>query len=336
MSIGRNRSDRIIITTIVPTYGRPESLMRGLSSLQHQTFEEFEIIVVDNAGETSLRQDIEDFNREARFKVTYVPEPRLGLHNARHTGAKASKQDILVFTDDDATFDPGWLQAYARAFSEHPDMAAAGGPVRPVWETPPPPWLTDWMRQACVFPLLSLMEPYHEFRLGPEGYFFGVNMAVRRNVLFEVGGFNPELIGSRTVGDGESGLNRKLRERGFLTGYVPEALVHHHIPPHRMTVEYVRKWGWHWGGAQMYERLHGKAPTPFRLLLEAARLFALYSPFWFLSPLIKNRKNRFSLKTMLRASAGRYQLAYLRWVHSDPHMREYLVQENLVRGNDGG
>jgi glucosyl-dolichyl phosphate glucuronosyltransferase len=325
----------VSIGVIIPTYQRPKDALRSLRSLQDQTLESFEAVLVDNDKDPELRNQTEAFNASAVHPVRYVAEARVGLHFGRHAGATCSRADVLVFTDDDATFDAGWLQAYARAFSEHPSMAAAGGPVRPVWETPPPRWLSDWVKRSAVFPILSLMEPYQEFRLGPEGYFFGVNMAVRRDLLFEVGGFNPELIGSRTVGDGESGLNRKLRDRSYHIGYVPEALVHHHIPPHRMTVDYVKKWGWHWGGAQMYERLRGKTITPLRLLAETARVLAWYSPFWALAPLVKKRKDRYSLKALLRSSAGRYQLSYLRWVHSDPQMREYLLQENHVRGNDG-
>jgi glucosyl-dolichyl phosphate glucuronosyltransferase len=329
-------TNSLSIAVIVPTYQRPKDALRSMRSLQDQTLKSFQAVLVDNGDDPELRQQTDLFSSSARHPIRYVAEARLGLHFARHAGAACVQADVLVFTDDDATFDPGWLQAYAQAFREYPDMAAAGGPVHPIWETPPPQWLTDWVMHSSIFPVLSLMDPGRDFRLGPEGFFFGVNMAVRRDALFKVGGFNPELIGSMTVGDGESGLNRKLKENGFLIGYVPEALVHHHIPPHRMTVDYVKKWGWHWGGAEMYKRLHGKLLSLPRLMIEAARVFAIYSPFWLLSPLVKNCRDRYSLMALLRSSAGRYQLSYLRWVHSDAQMRQYLAQENHLPGDHRG
>src|SRR5207249_7611413 len=41
-------------------------------------------------------------------------------------------------------------------------------------------------------------------------------MAIRRDVLFQVGGFNPDLVGDFFLGDGATGLNRKLWERGMV------------------------------------------------------------------------------------------------------------------------
>ena len=49
-----------------------------------------------------------------------------------------------------------WLAAYARCFGAHPDMAAAGGPIRPAWETPPPTWLLDLADQHSLGVLVGL------------------------------------------------------------------------------------------------------------------------------------------------------------------------------------
>jgi glycosyl transferase family 2 len=93
------------------------------------------------------------------------------FHNARHAGVWAAKGDILIFTDDDATFAQGWLRAYADAFDTHPEMVAAGGPVRPVWEDPAPTWLLQFMGDAKTFGTLSLMEPYDTFVWFTMAYF---------------------------------------------------------------------------------------------------------------------------------------------------------------------
>jgi GT2 family glycosyltransferase len=290
----------------------------------------FETVVVDNASDHSLKVQIENFNRYAKHKTSYINEPRLGLHHARHAGAHFLRTDILVFTDDDATFDSEWLDSYSKAFTEHADMAAAGGPVRPDWEQAPPKWLIKFMDKKPLFPILSLMEPYTEFRLDTDGCFFGVNMAIRREILFSVGGFDPELIGSRTLGNGESGLNRKLSERGYLIGYVPEAVVYHHIPRRRTKPEYIRQWAWHLGGSKMYSRLKRRNLTCLRLAAEAMRTLIIHWPFWLCSAFLKNRTDRLSLAFQLRSSAGWCQLNYLWWVYTDPQLREYLSQQDFI------
>ncbi len=205
----------VAVSLVVPTYKRSRVVMRCLESIQQQTLADFELLLVDNSPDGELRPQVEAFNRTAEKKARYVPEPRLGLHNARHAGARAATGDVLVFTDDDAGFDPDWLAAYARCFEAHREMAAAGGPIRPAWEAPPPDWLTVFMRaDPTMFPVLSLLELSRDFQLRHDGIFFGVNMAIRRDALFDAGGFNPEIFGDRWLGDGETGLNRKLWARG--------------------------------------------------------------------------------------------------------------------------
>src|SRR5215510_15052970 len=109
----------VSLSLIVPTYNRSSVVMRCLGSVQRQRLASFEVLLVDNSADAKLRGQIDNFSATARVPVQYVPEPRLGLHNARHAGAQAATGDVLVFTDDDAVFDPGWLEAYACAFEAH-------------------------------------------------------------------------------------------------------------------------------------------------------------------------------------------------------------------------
>jgi glycosyltransferase involved in cell wall biosynthesis len=216
-------------------------LTQALESLQEQSMLDFEILVVDNANDPKIDSLVASLNHRFKHPALYIPESQLGLHNARHAGAKTASGNILVFTDDDATFAPDWLRAYQQAFCEHEEMAAAGGPVLPVWETSPPNWITQLMKGEKSFSILSLIMPRQNFELDNQGIFFGVNMAVRKELLFSLGGFNPEIYGDRWLGDGETGLNRKIWQRKLSVGFVPDALVYHHIPAQRMTLSYFQR-----------------------------------------------------------------------------------------------
>ncbi|MCX6654494.1 MAG: glycosyltransferase family 2 protein [Candidatus Bathyarchaeota archaeon] len=299
------------ISVIVPTYKRLRTLLPALHSLQEQTLSDFEILVVDNAADTAVEQAVVEFNRSAIVPARYLPEPHLGLHNARHAGARAANGEILVFTDDDATFAPGWLQAYARAFDKHPEMAAAGGPVKPIWEVAPPQWLLKFIGDIKVFPLLSLMEPYDIFHLDPKGYFIGVNMAIRRDVLFKVGGFNPESFGDIWLGDGETGLYQKLWRQKMLVGYVSDAVVYHHIPPNRMTVDYFRRRMENEGACDMYARYHNRVPNWLLLCKHACAIAIRNSIYWVVAVLLKDRNDARSLHTQLHAARTQSQFKYV-------------------------
>jgi len=140
----------------------------------HHDLSDCEIVVVDNGSTDDTAELIRQIGRSSDKSVRYVYESRLGLHHARHAGVRAARGNLLVFTDDDATFDRKWLQAYANAFHSYPEMVAAGGPVRPIWEKPPAEWLLKYMDGSKSFPVFSLMEPHQEFRIGRDNVFFGV------------------------------------------------------------------------------------------------------------------------------------------------------------------
>jgi GT2 family glycosyltransferase len=317
------------VTVIVPTYKRVSGLQRALASLEHQTASTFEVIVVDNAGEASVERLVRSVAASSSITIRYIAERNLGLHNARHAGARAAQGQILVFTDDDATFEPHWLRAYAQAFADHPEMAAAGGPVDPVWETPPPSWLTDLMGTSGTFGPLSLMCNTGGFSMCADGVFFGVNMAIRRDVLFDVGGFNPESFGEEWLGDGETGLNRKLQRRGMQVGYVPTALVHHHIPSSRISQGYLARRMANEGASVEYARFRGTAPGArtlaarrCQIALSVGRL-VLVTPFR--RPIRNDRSAWLKLRLGIAYNGGRVQ--FVRRLSRDETLRTNVKRD---------
>lgn len=318
------------ISVIIPTYKRPRQLIQALESLHGQSLPECEILVVDNAASGEIEQLVATYRPRCKFPLKYVPEPRLGLHHARHAGALAAKGEVLVLTDDDATFGTGWLNAYAGAFCCYPQMAAAGGPVRPIWEATPPKWLQRRVRNKKLFPILSLIEPNSEFSISPRGFFFGVNMAIRRTTLFEVGGFNPEAFGDVWLGNGETGLNHKLWERGLLVGYVPDAIVYHHISTERMTVKYFRQRMANEGACDMYTRFHQNMPGQLGLLCHTSSIVLRNSAFWLIEPLVSGRTDWLSLRVQLQAARSRAQLQYVSRLMRDEDFRQFVLKQDWL------
>jgi glucosyl-dolichyl phosphate glucuronosyltransferase len=323
------------LSLIIPTHNRADSLERTLRSaiaLASVTGES-EVIVVDNASADRTPRLLREVCATAPDFVRSLREDRLGLHHARHSGAQAARGDVLVFTDDDVTFHRSFLRNYAKAFSGHPEMAAAGGPVRPIWEAPPPSWLLQYIGHARAFAPLSIMEPFSEFHLGPDGWFYGVNMAIRREHLFEVGGFNPEAVGDNWVGDGETGLNRKLWDRGLLVGYVPDALVYHHIPAERLTVDYLRSRATNDGICSAYTRFHEHVPSAPSLWRDAAAMALRVSVTRFAAALvarISGRTSSRSLALQFRAARWRGELSLVRKLIRDEEFRTFVLRKDWL------
>lgn len=326
-------SESITISLIIPTYNRAALLKGALESAVNLDYppDRYEIIVVDNGstdGTSTMVKHARDKN--PGFRLGYIREERLGLHNARHAGVWAAKGNILLFTDDDATFHPRWLRAYAEAFESYPEMAAAGGPVRASWDVPPPPWLIEFIGDAKTFGMLSLMEPYNDFRLNTDGMFYGVNMAIRTNVLLETGGFNPEAFGGLWLGDGETGLIHKLWNRRLLIGYVPDALVYHHVPPERMTVQYFRARMRNQGACDLYSSFHRTLPNVPSILGRACRLLIRNVGLWIAAAAVKDRTDVHSLNIQLEAACTQAQLTYMLKIALDKKLQSFVAKKDWL------
>jgi glycosyltransferase involved in cell wall biosynthesis len=319
------------ITVIIPTYKRPRTLFQALQSLQKQTYPCFEILVMDNDVDPEIKRSIFIFNQTARIQVRYIPEPRLGVHYARNTGAQMAMGELLLYTDDDMSFDAGWVATYDEAFAAHPEMDAAGGPVLPIWEEPPPPWLLEYIGNAKNFYLLSLMQPYDSFQINGKGYFFSCNMAIRKTVLKAREGFHPEATGEIWLGDGESGLNRVMWSKGDLIGYVPRALAYHHIPSSRMTIEYLCKRVANEGASLEYTYFHeGTLDVP-HLLARLVRICISLGILWVRVARQIVRRDRF---IWINAQMDiRNRLARLRYVarlFRDSKFREMVTKRDWL------
>lgn len=228
-------AEAIKISVVVCTRDRPDDLAHCLDALALQDHPAFEVIVVDNASRDARTRHVAD-----RPHVRYVREERPGLDWARNRGVEVARFGIVAFTDDDARPDPGWLSAIARAFAA-PAIDAVTGLVAPAeLET----------RAQCLFedvyggmgkgyrPRLHCRRGMRQ-RFAPHVYGTGCNMAFRRSVLFELGGFDPALdAGTLAGGGGDIDMFQRLIERGGALLYRPDALVRH---VHRRDIEGLRR-----------------------------------------------------------------------------------------------
>jgi glycosyltransferase involved in cell wall biosynthesis len=319
-------------SAIVCTHNRSASVRRTAASLLRCEVADnaYEVIVVDNASTDATAQVIHDLIAERPTRrLRYLREERLGLHHARHLGARAAEASLLLYTDDDVEVEPQWVQAYIDAFAAHPEMVAAGGRVLPRWEVDPPRWLLDCVAESECYGPLALIDRGDAFLLGSDGYFFGVNMAIRYSVLKRFGGFRPELFGRLTLGPGEWGVTLALQAAGEPIGYVPGALVRHHIPAQRMRPEYSEEWVWHGAAGEMFERWHHRPRTPQALGSELWRIVHSYWRPWLRAWTMRAKPDPEAARMRSLANRGWCELAYLWRMMSRKDLKAYLDAEHF-------
>lgn len=211
------------ISVIVPTYNRADAVRKCLDSLLNQTLDAglYEIVVVDNNSSDDTELAVNEYMARSEQIIHYVFEPKQGLHFARHAGAKEATSDILAYTDDDAICDPRWLEEFINAFEDE-QAGCAGGKILIQWDEEPPCWIIPY---EGVLGHLDYGSKKRTLRINE--FVNGGNICIRRRVLWEVGGFNPDQIGEVLIGDGESGLCRKIHERCIKMLWIPDAVVWH-------------------------------------------------------------------------------------------------------------
>ncbi len=98
------KPDELKISVVIPTHNRQEELKRALKSLFEQTVLPDEVIVVDDASQPAVNDDI--FNDAPGSVSTKLLRHALpeGAASARNNGIKNASGDWIAFLDDDDTF----------------------------------------------------------------------------------------------------------------------------------------------------------------------------------------------------------------------------------------
>ena len=211
-----------LVTVVIVSQGRPQSLVLALDALRYQTLPEFEVVVVGGADEERAIE-------KAGFSdgVNYVAFHGSNISVARNIGTAAAHGDIIAFLDDDAFPGPGWLQTLSSAL-ETSGANFAAGYVRG------PDGIKFQFSGAFLFADATHkpIEAVHENRVfeansGRATEAMGTNAAYTRDTLHSAGGFDPAFAYFLD----ESDLNWRLVRAGAAAVVVPLAQVVHALAP---------------------------------------------------------------------------------------------------------
>jgi len=119
--MGEGKSPSVSI--IIPAYNRAHTIERAIQSVLNQTFQDFEIIVVDD-GSTDETQAIVEGFRDPRIRYL-CHERNRGAAAARNTGIKAAHGEYLAFLDSDDEWLPEKLSEQITVLQSAPDEVHA-------------------------------------------------------------------------------------------------------------------------------------------------------------------------------------------------------------------
>ena len=225
-----------MISVIIPTYEREESLRLCLTALDNQEFRDFEVLVVDDGSK--------DFAVVKEFGHRYVWHPHngFGLSRSRNEGAKLAKGELFHFIDSDIMLAPDALKNAWDMYQADKDRAIGGyyrylpgmvitpqdvyGKWDDIWNGKLPPmdvgqtlvpegmdvrdaWLEMGMIGESPF-------DYEDKVLWSPLVFLGGNMVIPRHIFEQTGGFDEYFT---TYGGEDAEMSLAIISRGYGISY---------------------------------------------------------------------------------------------------------------------
>jgi glycosyltransferase involved in cell wall biosynthesis len=241
------------LSVAICTRNRRAEVERALESLALQEWSgRWEVLVVDNASSDDTRAAA--LARAAHFTadLRVVNEPEQGLSYARNRALVEARGDVVVFVDDDVTFEPGWLAAHGDTYAD-PEVLGTGGRILPVMPAGAPAWWQAVLPDEIGGPTSRYDFGDEPGPIGRDGSLpppFGANMGVRRAAALEVGAFHTGLgWGRRMIPSEDLEFFRRVFHLPGRVVYVPNATVRHHIEASRTTRDYYLRWNRGYGRA---------------------------------------------------------------------------------------
>jgi len=251
------------ISVILLTKNSSTTVQKSLESIFKQTRQPDEVVVVDgNSSDGTL--DI-----VKKYPVRLVSEPGLGFGHARNLGVKNASGDIVFFIDSDCYAEPDWIEKTLPHFDSNTEVAAVTG-------------LTSlWNREsavarflACVGGRVNMPTQPRFVKIAPT-----MNLALRREVVGEVGGFDETLIRCE-----DTDLTYKINQHHRIL-YEPRAVVWFKGSPNLSVAS--RKCVRHFTGVGQLFAKHGfnasfaRFNLPIRGFLLIAAVVSLFLLPWY-------------------------------------------------------
>ena len=204
----------IFFSIIIPLYNRPQEIDELLETLTHQTYQQFEVLVLEDGSKLDARKIVETYQN--KLDISYYVKENEGQGFTRNYGFARAKGEYFIVFDSDCLIPPDYLEIVSSYLYEH-KLDAYGGPDGAHSSFTP-------VQKAISY---SMTSPFttggirgnkkHIGQFHPRSF----NMGLSREVWEKSGGF----ILTRLGEDIEFSI--RVHSLGFKIGLIPDAVVYH-------------------------------------------------------------------------------------------------------------
>lgn len=126
-----------MISVVIPLYNKEKQIGNTLRTVLNQTFQDFEIVVVNDGSTDNSAAEVERFHDQ---RIRLVHQANAGVSAARNRGVEESKYELIAFLDADDEWKPSYLETQYSLYKKYPECSVfacnyefrdADGNVRP-------------------------------------------------------------------------------------------------------------------------------------------------------------------------------------------------------------
>lgn len=184
------------VSVVIPAYNEENYLLDTLKSVEQQAFDhsQMEVIVVNNASTDRTARVYESYQNNSYIESCLLWEPILSPGQARNTGARKARGEVLLFLDADSIMSPYTVQR--------------------VWECIEEGFLMGIIKIKALSSDPVGIAFFEVIHWGKKLFNLAAHMGYcQREVFFEVGGFNPEIKHAEDL-DFYTRVKKHLKEKG--------------------------------------------------------------------------------------------------------------------------
>lgn len=119
-----------LVSVVIPTYQHADSVARCIDTVLEQTYENIEIIVVDDGSTDDTQEVLEKY----KGKISVIKQDNRGGNAARNRGAQGANGEYIIFVDADAELKPAMIEVFLQSLQDHPEASYAYSGFRFGWK----------------------------------------------------------------------------------------------------------------------------------------------------------------------------------------------------------
>lgn len=164
-------------SVVIPAYNRANTIGRAISSVLEQSYQDFEVVVVDDGSTDSTKNVIQIVPSN---QVKYFYQSNKGVSSARNLGVSNASGEYICFLDSDDIVMPDWLLYFKQEIDSNlsTDVVFCNCKVK---------------RINGSEEVLNALYPYKSYQKDESGIYLAGIFTIRRNLFSQIGGFDEGL-----------------------------------------------------------------------------------------------------------------------------------------------